>query len=233
MACILAALPWRGGIRIRPAPERDYDHFAALGLENLIHHTDGDVRDFSRVRKAMEKIQPEFVFHLAAQPLVRKSYNEPKLTFDTNPGGSVNILEAVRLTPSVKVLIAITSDKCYKNKEWFWGYRENDELGGKDPYSASKAAVEMIFTGYDESFFRDRDNFGAASVRAGNVIGGGDWSLDRIVPDCIRALENNKPIELRNPKATRPWQHVPGTAIRLSSPCFISVRTSEAVQWIV
>jgi CDP-glucose 4,6-dehydratase len=189
-------------------PERDYDHYAALGLEKLIHHKDGDVREFTQVRDFIKKIQPEFVFHLAAQPLVRKSYNEPKLTFDTNVGGSINILEAVRLTPSVKVLIAITSDKCYKNKEWCWGYREIDELGGKDPYSASKAAAEIVYSAYQDSFFNDRSQFGSASVRAGNVIGGGDWSTDRIVPDCIRALENNKPIELRNPRATRPWQHV-------------------------
>lgn len=189
-------------------PEREYDHYAALGLEKLIQHKDGDVRDFSQIHNFMEKIQPEFVFHLAAQPLVRKSYNEPKLTFDTNIGGSVNILEAVRLTPSVKVLIVITSDKCYKNKEWCWGYRENDELGGKDPYSASKAAAELVYSSYQDSFFNARPQFGAASVRAGNVIGGGDWSTDRIVPDCIRSLDNNKPIELRNPHATRPWQHV-------------------------
>lgn len=189
-------------------PEREYDHYAALGLEKLIHHKDGDVREFNQIHNFMEKIQPEFVFHLAAQPLVRKSYNEPKLTLDTNIGGSVNILEAVRLTPSVKVLIAITSDKCYKNKEWCWGYRENDELGGKDPYSASKAGAELVYSSYQDSFFNTRPQFGAASVRAGNVIGGGDWSTDRIVPDCIRALENNKPIELRNPRATRPWQHV-------------------------
>jgi CDP-glucose 4,6-dehydratase len=189
-------------------PERDYDHYTVLGLEKLICHKDGDVRKFPQVRDFMKKIQPEFVFHLAAQPLVRKSYNEPKLTLDTNISGTVNILEAVRVTPSVKVLTVITSDKCYKNKEWFWGYRENDELGGKDPYSASKAAAEIIYFAYQESFFNDRPQFGAASVRAGNVIGGGDWSTDRIVPDCIRALENNKPIELRNPHATRPWQHV-------------------------
>jgi len=189
-------------------PERDYDHYAALGLGNHIHHRDGDIREFTGVREFMKEIQPEFVFHLAAQPLVRKSYHEPKDTFDTNIGGTVNILEAVRLTPAVKVLVTITSDKCYRNKEWCWGYRENDELGGKDPYSASKAAAEIVFSAYQDSFFSDRLEFGAASVRAGNVIGGGDWSTDRIVPDCIRALENNQPIELRNPHATRPWQHV-------------------------
>ncbi|MDD1729112.1 MAG: CDP-glucose 4,6-dehydratase [Methanospirillum sp.] len=189
-------------------PERDCDHFTALNLEKLIHHHNGDVREYSQVRDFMKKIQPEFVFHLAAQPLVRKSYNEPKLTFDTNVGGSVNIFEGARVTPSIKALIMITSDKCYKNKEWCWGYRENDELGGKDPYSASKAAAELVYSAYRDSFFNGRTHLGAASVRAGNVIGGGDWSTDRIVPDCIRALENNKPIELRNPHATRPWQHV-------------------------
>ncbi|PKL70334.1 MAG: CDP-glucose 4,6-dehydratase [Methanomicrobiales archaeon HGW-Methanomicrobiales-1] len=189
-------------------PERDYDHYTALGLEQLIHHLDGDIRDYTQVRNFFEKTNPEFVFHLAAQPLVRKSYKDPKLTFDTNIGGSVNVFEAVKETPSVKVLIAITSDKCYKNKEWCWGYRENDELGGKDPYSASKAAAELVFSAYNDSFFEQIPHLGAASVRAGNVIGGGDWSLDRIVPDCIRALKNNEPIQLRNPDATRPWQHV-------------------------
>ncbi len=189
-------------------PRRDIDHYVSLGLEKKICHQDGDVRDFTTVREFMETTQPEFVFHLAAQPLVRRSYLEPKLTFDTNIGGTVNVLESVRLTPSVKALTVITSDKCYRNKEWCWGYRENDELGGKDPYSASKAAAEMIFSSYRDSFFSDRAHFGAASVRAGNVIGGGDWSEDRIVPDCIRALEQNKPIVLRNPNATRPWQHV-------------------------
>ena len=156
----------------------------------------------------LKKTKPEFVFHLAAQPLVRKSYTDPKLTFDTNISGSVNIFEAVRLNPSVKVLITITSDKCYKNKEWCWGYRENDELGGKDPYSASKAAIELVFSAYKDSFFDHIPQFGAASVRAGNVIGGGDWSTDRIVPDCIRSLQNNEPINIRNPHARRPWQHV-------------------------
>lgn len=189
-------------------PERNYDHYTTLGLEQLIHHQDGDIRDFNQVQHFLKKTNPEFVFHLAAQPLVRKSYTDPKLTFDTNIGGSVNVFEAVRVTPSVKVLIAITSDKCYKNKEWCWGYRENDELGGKDPYSASKAAAELVFSAYNNSFFEHMPQFGAASVRAGNVIGGGDWSADRIVPDCIRALKNNKPIQLRNPHATRPWQHV-------------------------
>ena len=189
-------------------PEHVHDHFNELELGAKIHHSDGDIRDFSQILGCMKKTRPDFVFHLAAQPLVRESYNEPKKTFDTNITGTVNLLESVRLTPSVKSLVVITSDKCYKNKEWHWGYRENDELGGKDPYSASKAAAEIVFSAYNDSFYNNRAQFAAATVRAGNVIGGGDWSADRIVPDCIRALQNSKPIQIRNPKATRPWQHV-------------------------
>lgn len=189
-------------------PESDCDHYVITGLEHLIYHQDGDIRDFMQVQNFLTDTKPEFVFHLAAQPLVRRSFFDPKLTFDTNIGGSVNIFEAVRVTPSVKVLITITSDKCYKNKEWCWGYRENDELGGEDPYSASKAAAEMVFSGYKNSFFDKIPHLGAVSVRAGNVIGGGDWSADRIVPDCIKALQNDMPINIRNPHAIRPWQHV-------------------------
>jgi len=189
-------------------PENTYDHFNELELKKTIHHEDGDIRNFSQILQFVKTTSPEFVFHLAAQPLVRKSYSDPKNTFDTNVTGTVNVLEAVRHTPSVKSLVVITSDKCYKNKEWCWGYRENDELGGKDPYSASKAAAELVFSAYNDSYFDSRPHFGAASVRAGNVIGGGDWSADRIVPDCVRALQNAEPIQLRSPHATRPWQHV-------------------------
>lgn len=189
-------------------PERACDHFNLLGLADKIHHCDGDIRDLPSVLAFAEEAKPDYVFHLAAQPLVRRSYKEPKPTFDTNVGGTVNVLEVVRCIPRVKALVTVTSDKCYLNKEWCWGYRENDDLGGKDPYSASKAAAEIIFLAYQESFFKDRTDFGAASVRAGNVIGGGDWSEDRIVPDCIRALQANRPVDLRNPCATRPWQHV-------------------------
>lgn len=189
-------------------PEYEGDHFNLLGLENLIEHVTGDIRDLALVKYTFDRFQPEIVFHLAAQPLVRYSYAEPKLTFDTNVGGSVNILEAVRLCESVKAFVYVTSDKCYRNNEWIWGYRENDELGGHDPYSASKAAAELVFSSYQDSFFRSRPNFGAATVRAGNVIGGGDWAADRIVPDAIRALQAGLPIDVRNPHSTRPWQHV-------------------------
>jgi CDP-glucose 4,6-dehydratase len=189
-------------------PERDDDHFNMIDLNKIIHHVDGDIRDFTSFKKVFDDFQPEVLFHLAAQAIVKFSYEEPKLTFDTNIGGSVNVLEAVRSTPSLRSVIYVTSDKCYKNNEWIWGYRENDELGGHDPYSASKAAAEIVFSAYMDSFLNEREGFGAASVRAGNVIGGGDWALERIVPDSIKALRSGQPIMVRNPKSTRPWQHV-------------------------
>ncbi len=189
-------------------PDHPDGHFNSAGLSRLVAHRDGDLRDAAAVHEAVRASNPDVVFHLAAQPLVRASYDDPKRTFDTNVGGSVNVLEAVRATPGIRALVYVTSDKCYRNKEWVWGYRENDELGGDDPYSASKAAAELVLASYAHSFFDRRENFGAASVRAGNVIGGGDWSANRIVPDCIRALKANEPIVLRNPDSTRPWQHV-------------------------
>lgn len=189
-------------------PNNDDDHYHLLQLQNKITHIDGDILDGEKVLEVFEKHSPEVVFHLAAQALVRFSYDEPKLTFDTNVAGSVNILEAVRKTKSVKSFVYVTSDKAYKNKEWNWGYRENDELGGHDPYSASKAAAELVFSSYTDSFFSKMTNLGVGTVRAGNVIGGGDWALDRIIPDCIKALHKKEAIVIRNPHATRPWQHV-------------------------
>ncbi len=190
------------------SPKSDRDHFNLLHLENEIQHVDGNVCDAEHLKETVDGFQPEFLFHLAAQSLVRFSYDNPKLTFDTNVGGSVNVLESVRSCPSLRSLVYITSDKCYFNKEWVWGYREQDELGGIDPYSASKAAAEKVFQAYTHSYFRNRKDFGAATARAGNVIGGGDWAQDRIVPDAIKGLMEKKPIVLRNPKSTRPWQHV-------------------------
>ena len=184
------------------------NHFDLLGLKDKIDHKIGDISDLKLLEKALKDHQPDFVFHLAAQAIVKDSYNNPVKTLNTNIMGSVNLLEAVRKCDSVKSLVYITSDKCYENSEWIWGYRENDQLGGHDPYSASKGAAEIIFSAYSRSFFSSRKNFGAATARAGNVIGGGDWAVDRIIPDCIRAIENNISIKLRNPKATRPWQHV-------------------------
>jgi CDP-glucose 4,6-dehydratase len=190
------------------APDQENSHFSALKLERLVHHVEGDILDAPKLSQVVNEFQPEFVFHLAAQALVRLSYEQPKLTFDTNVAGSVNVLESIRSCAAVKSVIYVTSDKCYLNREWEWGYRENDRLGGRDPYSASKAAAELVFSAYLESYFNQRPNFGAASVRAGNVIGGGDWAKDRIVPDCIRSLIRKEPILLRHPGSTRPWQHV-------------------------
>lgn len=189
-------------------PASKHVQFALAGLDHIITHVDGDIRDFNKLSKTIEDFQPELVFHLAAQAIVKYSYEEPKLTFDTNVGGSVNILEAVRNAKSVRSMVFITSDKCYRNKEWVWGYRENDELGGHDPYSSSKAAAELVFSAYLDSFFQSVKGLGIASARAGNVIGGGDWAQNRIIPDCMRALQSDEPIVLRNPMATRPWQHV-------------------------
>jgi len=198
------------GYALEPYTKRD--NFVLCGLKNRITSIIGDVRDYEKLKKVFDKYQPEFVFHLAAQPIVRESYINPKETLDINVGGTVNVLECSRLTNSVKVIINVTSDKCYENKEWLWGYRENDSMGGYDPYSSSKGCSELITAAYRKSFFNpnkfDEHGKSLSSVRAGNVIGGGDWQKDRLIPDCIRALESNKPIEIRNPAATRPWQHV-------------------------
>lgn len=189
-------------------PIADKNNFSLLKLEDKIKHVIGDIRDFSKLNKSITNFQPEFVFHLAAQALVRTSYNNPVDTFSTNIQGSINLLESVRHSNSVRSLVYVTSDKCYENVEWVWGYRENDSLGGRDPYSASKAAAEIVFSSYERSFFTTNPELGVASARAGNVIGGGDWADDRIIPDCIRAVESDGKILLRNPLSTRPWQHV-------------------------
>jgi CDP-glucose 4,6-dehydratase len=189
-------------------PESNTSHFKMLKLNRKIKHIVGDIRDISKLSTSLKSFNPEYVIHLAAQALVKKSYNEPVETFETNVMGSINLLEAVRNCDSVRSLVYITSDKCYENVEWVWGYRENDQLGGCDPYSASKGASEIAFSAYSRSFFSKRPSLGAASARAGNVIGGGDWASDRIIPDCIRSIVKNEPIQLRSPYATRPWQHV-------------------------
>jgi CDP-glucose 4,6-dehydratase len=180
--------------------------FEILKLDKNIIFIKNDIRDFKSLMLVFKKYKPEVVFHLAAQPLVKKSYQDPLLTISTNVCGSLNILECCRLENSVKSLIYVTSDKCYENQEWTKGYKETDRIGGYDPYSSSKAAAENIFNGYYKSFFKNK--IGAASVRAGNVIGGGDWSNDRLIPDCIKAIKDKKKIIIRNPNSTRPWQHV-------------------------
>ena len=180
--------------------------FQQAKLKEKIKHIIADVTDLSMMKLIFDLYRPEIIFHLAAQPLVLKSYEQPQETFNSNVMGTVNLLECIRTSPSVKAAIMITSDKCYKNKEWIYGYRENDELGGTDPYSASKSCAEIVINSYSESFLKK--NISIASTRAGNVIGGGDWSLNRIVPDVIKALEKNEKIILRNPTYVRPWQHV-------------------------
>ena len=182
-------------------------HFEALDLASRIEHIQGDVRNKSSLKETIKNFNPDIVFHLAAQSLVRKSYESPILTFETNSMGTLNLLDCLRDPSSVVATVLITSDKCYENLEWLWGYRENDRLGGKDPYSASKACAEIISKVYMESFFKEKGP-GITTTRAGNVIGGGDWALDRIVPDCVRAWSKKEKVVVRNPNATRPWQHV-------------------------
>ena len=168
----------------------------------------GDIRDGSKLKEAMQNAKPEIVLHLAAQPIVRTSYKDPVGTYETNVMGTVNILEAVRATPSVKSFVNITTDKVYLNKEWAWGYRENEELCGYDPYSNSKSCSELVTYSYRNSFFNGQNSPAISTARSGNVIGGGDYATDRIIPDCIRAVEASKEIILRNPNSTRPYQHV-------------------------
>lgn len=189
-------------------PPTEPSLFDELHLADKIDHHIGDVRDLGHLREVMAAAQPEIVLHLAAQALVRLSYDEPVETFETNVMGSVNVLEAARHTPSVRAIVNVTSDKCYENREWEFAYRENDAMGGYDPYSASKGAAEIVTAAYRQSFFSDPSGPAVATGRAGNVIGGGDWALDRIVPDCVRALGAGEPIGVRNPDAVRPWQHV-------------------------
>ena len=166
-----------------------------------------DIRDLDATTREVKRFKPELVFHLAAQPLVRRSYANPVETWGTNVMGTLHLLEAIRQTPSVAACAVISSDKCYENQEWDFAYRENDRLGGKDPYSASKAGTEIVFRSHFESFFKP-SGVKLLSFRAGNVIGGGDWAIDRIIPDCIRAVRAGKKAIIRNPNATRPWQHV-------------------------
>lgn len=194
-------------------PYSDRDNFVLSGIGSKIKaDIRADIRDGNKMKEIFSEYKPDIVFHLAAQPLVRLSYDIPVETYQTNVMGTINVLEAIRATDSVKVGVMITTDKCYENKEQIWGYRENEPMGGYDPYSSSKGAAEIAISSWRRSFFnpKDYDKHGKsiASVRAGNVIGGGDWALDRIIPDCIRALEAGKPIDIRSPKAIRPWQHV-------------------------
>lgn len=200
------------GVAKAPFSERDNYVLSEIGSK-LKADIRADIRDGEEMKKIFAKYQPEIVFHLAAQPLVRLSYDIPVETYETNVIGTINIMEAIRTTDSVKVGVMITTDKCYENKEQIWGYRENEPMGGYDPYSSSKGCCEIAISSWRRSFFNPIDfgkkhHVALASVRAGNVIGGGDWALDRIIPDCIKALEAGKPIDIRSPHSIRPWQHV-------------------------
>ncbi|UCH58591.1 MAG: CDP-glucose 4,6-dehydratase, partial [Anaerolineales bacterium] len=194
-------------------PEKDRPNlFEAANLEHNMASIIGGIRDFPAFTAVFKAHEPEIVFHLAAQSLVRRSYVEPLETYATNVMGTVHVLEAMRQTPSVRVAVIITSDKCYENREWIYAYRESDPMGGRDPYSASKGAAELVTASYRNSFFHpnrfEKHGVSQASTRAGNVIGGGDWAEDRLIPDCIRALIDGQSISVRNPHAVRPWQYV-------------------------
>ena len=190
-------------------PSTQPSNFELLNLKKIINQNYFcDIRDKKKLNEKLKKIKPEIIFHLAAQPLVKKSYIKPLETFETNINGTLNILNAAKNISSLKSIIIITSDKCYKNNEKLSGYKETDELGGYDPYSGSKAAVENVFFSYYNAVFKNRKNLGVVSARDGNVIGGGDWSEDRIVPDFIKSLKNRKKFKIRSPNAIRPWQHV-------------------------
>lgn len=194
------------------APPTQPSLFEEAGVADGMHSILGDVRDLSALQRAMQEAQPDVVIHMAAQALVRLSYDTPVETYATNVMGTVHLLEAVRQTPGVRAVVNVTTDKCYENKEWVWGYRENEPMGGFDPYSNSKGCSELVSAAYRSSFFNPADHarhgVALATARAGNVIGGGDWAKDRLIPDILAAFAAGKQVPIRNPHATRPWQHV-------------------------
>ena len=190
------------------APERSPNMFNLCNIEADVDHEVGDIRDAIALKNRLDSVKPDIIFHLAAQALVRPSYDDPIETITTNIIGTANVMEAVRAMSYPCALVVVSSDKCYENREWIWGYRENDPMGGHDPYSMSKGATELLVSSWRESFFRPEGMVKIASARAGNVIGGGDWARDRIIPDCVNAFSQGEVLEIRNPGATRPWQHV-------------------------
>jgi CDP-glucose 4,6-dehydratase len=193
-------------------PPTEPNLFTAASVATVLDDVRGDIRDYTKLESAMKEFAPEVVFHLAADPILRRSYTDPLGTISTNVLGTAYMLEAVRKTTSVRAVVCITSDKCYQNQEWIWPYRETDTLGGFDPYSASKACAEILCSAYRSSFFPvnrlDEHRVALATARAGNVVGGGDWSLDRLIPDLIRGFQAGQPVLIRQPGAVRPWQHV-------------------------
>ncbi len=198
------------GYSLDPATNKNF--FNICGVKDVLDDIRGDIRDYSKLKESLSDFAPEIVFHLAAQPLVRLSYEDPLGTFQTNVIGTANVLQAIRDVPSVRAVVSVTTDKCYENKEWLWGYRETDPLGGYDPYSSSKACAEIVSAAFRQSYFQSSGSAGLhcgiATARAGNVIGGGDWSMDRLVPDMVRAFVAGEPVSIRRPNAIRPWQHV-------------------------
>lgn len=194
------------------APDTEPSLYKLARVDECVHSTIGDIRDGRRIDELMQAFQPHIVLHMAAQPLVRESFADPVTTFDTNVMGSIRVLEAVRRCESVKAVVVVTTDKCYLNREWDWGYREDEALGGHDPYSASKACTELLAQSWRLSFMgsqgEDAHDCALATARAGNVIGGGDWAKDRLVPDLLNSIASNQDLILRNPDAIRPWQHV-------------------------
>ena len=192
------------------APNTNPNLFKVLAIDNLVEKSHiADIRDLVSLQKAIKEAKPDIFIHMAAQPLVRYSYANPVETYATNVMGTVHALESTRGIDSIRATVVVTTDKCYENREWVWGYRENEPMGGYDPYSNSKGCAELITSAYRKSYFSaPSSNNRVASARAGNVIGGGDWSEDRLIPDAIKAFEANKPLMIRNPLATRPWQHV-------------------------
>lgn len=193
------------GISLKPATNPAM--FKVAHVERGMEHFVVDIRKLEAVKKHIVDFSPDVIFHMAAQPLVRESYNSPIETIETNIMGTVNVLEASRYSKNLKAIVNVTTDKCYENKEWEWGYRENEPMGGRDPYSSSKGCVELLSAAYRNSFLQDA-NIAMATARAGNVIGGGDWSPDRLLPDILRELEKKNIVKIRNPNAIRPWQHV-------------------------
>ena len=193
--------------------------FELTGMEKRVHSVKGDIRDLEHLKRVFDEVRPEIVIHMAAQPIVRESYKNPVYTYDVNVMGTVNVLECVRTCDSVKSFLNVTTDKVYKNREWEWGYRENEELNGFDPYSNSKSCSELVTGSYRNSFFADR-GVAVSTARAGNVIGGGDFGVDRIIPDCVRAIEHGGIVTLRNPQSIRPYQHV-------LEPVFAYLRIAE------
>lgn len=189
-------------------PNTEPSIFKELHIENFCENHFGNILDFEKLNEVFDEFQPEIVFHLAAQPIVRLSYKEPVLTYQTNVMGTLNVLEVAKNCKSVKAFVNITTDKCYENKEVARGYTEDEPMGGYDMYSSSKGCVEIMSASYRRSFLQEDGTYAMATARAGNVIGGGDWAEDRLIPDCVRYINENKPIEIRNPIAVRPWQHV-------------------------